>query len=147
MNIRFQKLHPDAVLPQYAHGPEDAAADLCSVEDTVIPAGEGRAVGTGLAFEIPQGVAGIVWDRSGLAFKHGITTLAGMIDSGYRGEVRVYLFNTGTEPFTVAKGDRIAQFVFVDVHHAQFEETAELDDSTRGTHAFGSTGGFGSKGK
>lgn len=140
MNIRVKKLNEHAQVPKFVRGAEDAAADLHATESVEIPAGQGRAIGTGLAFEIPQGTAGIVWDRSGLAFKHGLTTFAGLIDSGYRGEVKVYLHNAGTESYKVEKGERIAQFVFVDVHHVVFEEADELSESVRLDGGFGSSG-------
>lgn len=140
MNIRVKKLNEHAQVPKFVRGAEDAAADLYATEDVTIPAGEGRAIGTGLAFEIPQGTAGVVWDRSGLAFKHGLTTFSGLIDSGYRGEVKVYLHNTGKEPYLIATGDRIAQFLFVDVHHVVFEEADELSESVRLDGGFGSSG-------
>ncbi len=140
MRVPIKRLQPAARVPAYQHGEEDAAVDLCSVEAGTIPAGQGRAFGTGLAFELPTGTVGLVWDRSGLAFKQGVTVLGGMIDSGYRGEVKVYLHNTGAEPVEIKPGDRIAQFLIIKHEHATFEESDALGDSSRGAGGFGSTG-------
>ncbi len=141
MNISVRLLRPEARLPRRAH-PGDAGADLHAAEPVVIPAGERRDVGTGLAFAIPEGYAGFVHARSGLAFKHGImiTNAPGLIDSGYRGEVRVSLFNSGSEPFAIEVGDRIAQLVIQAVEVPVFEEAPTLDDTERGAGGFGSTG-------
>ncbi len=108
----------------------------------MIPAGERREVGTGLAVAIPEGYGGFVQPRSGLAFKHGImlTNSPGLIDAGYRGEVRVSLYNSGREPFTVAVGERIAQLVIQRVEEPGFVATDELPDTTRGQGGFGSSG-------
>ena len=141
MNLPVLLLHPAAQLPRRAH-PGDAGADLFSVEEVVIPAGGRRDVGTGIALAIPSGHAGFVQPRSGLAFKHGIMVVnsPGLIDAGYRGEVRVALYNSGREPFTVAVGERIAQLVVQKVEQAEFVATDELPDTTRGQGGFGSSG-------
>ena len=129
--------------PTYAH-PGDAGADLASAESVVIKAAGGRAlVATGMRIAIPEGYAGFVLPRSGLALKHGVTCLntPGLIDSGYRGEVKVLLVNTDpTEDFKVEIGDRIAQLVIQQVEQAAFESVDELDDHVRGDGGFGSTG-------
>lgn len=141
MKVRIKKLHKEATTPRYHHGAhEDAAVDLHATEGAVIPPHRGLSFGTGVAFEMPAGVAGLVWDRSGLAFKNGLTTLGGMIDPGYRGEVKVYLYNTSSEPFTVNVGDRIAQMIFVSYHQVELEEVEELSESERGDSGFGQTG-------
>jgi dUTP pyrophosphatase len=134
-------LHPAARLPQRAH-PGDAGADLFSVEEVTIPAGERRDVGTGLALAIPAGHAGFVLPRSGLAFKHGIMVVnsPGLIDAGYRGEVRVALYNSGNEPLLVGVGERIAQLVMHRVEEPEFVATAELPETIRGDGGFGSSG-------
>ena len=141
MNLPVRLLHPAAQLPRRAH-PGDAGADLFSVEEVVIPAGDRRDVGTGIALAIPSGYAGFVQPRSGLAFKHGIMVVnsPGLIDAGYRGEVRVALYNSGREPFTVAVGERIAQLVVQKVEEAEFLATDELPDTSRGQGGFGSSG-------
>jgi dUTP pyrophosphatase len=139
MVIRVKKLSPEAQVPQYQRE-DDAACDLHATGSVEIPVGEGRGIGTGLAFEIPKGYVGLVRDRSGLAFKQNLTTFGGVIDPGYRGELKVYLHNAGKEPYTVEKGERIAQFLFMPVEHVTFEEADELSESDRSDAAFGSSG-------
>ena len=126
-------------LPEYASAGA-AGADLRASEETVIAAGARAAVATGLRLEIPPGHVGLVWPRSGLAVRHGIDTLAGVVDSDYRGEVRVVLVNHGEEPFRIARGDRIAQLLIQRVERALFRPEAELEASGRGEGGFGSTG-------
>lgn len=137
------RLDPDLPLPTYAK-PGDAGLDLLASEDVVLAPGGGRAlVPTGIAIAIPEGYAGFVQPRSGLAAKHGVTCLntPGLIDSGYRGELKVLLVNTdSTEPFEVRRGERIAQLVVQAVEHVRWREVAELDDSERGEGGFGHTG-------
>ena len=141
MELAVKLLHPEAKLPRRAH-PGDAGADLFSVEEIIIPPGERRDVGTGLALAIPGGYAGFVQPRSGLAFKHGIMVVnsPGLIDAGYRGEVRVSLYNSGNDPFVVRRGERIAQLVVQRVEDAEFVATADLPDTVRGEGGFGSSG-------
>jgi len=141
LNISVKLLSPEARLPKRAH-PGDAGVDLCSVEAVDIPGGERRDVGTGLALAIPEGFAGFVQPRSGLAFRHGIMVVnsPGLIDTGYRGEVRVALFNSGTESFHVAVGDRIAQLVIQRIEEAAFTACTELPSTSRGEGGFGSSG-------
>lgn len=141
MELEVRLLHPRAQLPRRAH-PGDAGADLFSVEEVVIPAGERRDVGTGVALAIPVGHGGFVQPRSGLAFKHGImlTNSPGLIDAGYRGEVRVSLYNSGAEPFTVGVGERIAQLVIQRVEEPDFVAVDELGHTRRGQGGFGSSG-------
>lgn len=140
MNIRIKKLHPDAHLPAYAHGPkEDAGLDLRAVERMVLQPGVAQAVPIGLAIELPPGYEAQVRPRSGLALKHSLTVNFGTIDPGYRGEIRVVMFNLGREDYTVEKGDRIAQLVIGRYEGIQWEE-GELGDSARGAGGFGSSG-------
>jgi dUTP pyrophosphatase len=141
VELAVKLLHPAAQLPRQAH-PGDAGADLFSVEEVTIPAGERRDVGTGLALAIPCGYAGFVQPRSGLAFKHGIMVVnsPGLIDAGYRGEVRVSLYNSGREPFVVHVGERIAQLVLHKVEEAAFVAAVELPETVRGEGGFGSSG-------
>jgi len=126
-------------LPTYA-SPGAAGADLRASEAVEIPPGSRAAVPTGLKLQIPAGQVGLVWPRSGLAVRHGIDTLAGVIDSDYRGEVRVVLVNHGPGPFSIAPGDRIAQLLIQRVERAAFAAAAELRDTERGEGGFGSTG-------
>jgi dUTP pyrophosphatase len=141
VDIEVELLHPLARMPARAHV-DDGGADLFSVEKTVIPPRGRRDIGTGIAVAIPAGHAGFVQPRSGLAFKHGIMLVnsPGLIDSGYRGEVRVALYNSGDEPFAVAPGDRIAQLVVQKVEAPTFVEVGGLDGTGRGAGGFGSSG-------
>jgi dUTP pyrophosphatase len=126
-------------LPEY--GSEGAAgADLRASEAVVIPPGGRAAVPTAVRLEIPRGHAGLVWPRSGLAVRHGIDTLAGVIDSDYRGEVKVVLVNHGDQPFAIAAGDRIAQLLLQRVERATFQAADAVRDTGRGSGGFGSTG-------
>ncbi len=137
------QLDPDLPLPSYGRE-HDAGADLVAGEDvTLAPAGGRALVGTGVAVAIPEGYAGFVQPRSGLALGHGVTCLntPGLIDSGYRDELRVLLVNTDPElAYEVHRGDRIAQLVIQRVERAAFTVTSELPPSERGSGGFGSTG-------
>lgn len=137
------RLDPDLPLPAYARA-GDAGADLVAREGVVVKAGGGRAlVPTGIAVAIPDGFAGFVQPRSGLALRHGVTCLnaPGLIDSGYRDEVRVLLVNTDpSDDFAVRRGDRIAQLVIQRVEHAEWRVVDALDDTERGAGGFGHTG-------
>jgi dUTP pyrophosphatase len=127
--------------PIYAQ-PGDAGADLKSTEDVVIPAGSWKLVGTGVKVAMPDGYVGLVHPRSGLAAKQGITVLntPGTVDAGYRGEIKVNLYNASSEDFQVKRGDRIAQLVFQEVSRAKFIQVTELPETARGEAGFGSTG-------
>jgi len=141
--IPVQRLNSDLPLPNYAK-PGDAGADLIANEEVTLAPGGGRAlVGTGIAVAIPSGYAGFVQPRSGLALRHGITCLntPGLIDSGYRDELKVLLVNTDpSEPYEVHRGDRIAQLVIQKVEEVTWEESDELDDTERGLGGFGHSG-------
>jgi dUTP pyrophosphatase len=126
-------------LPAYASA-SAAGADLCASEALVLEPGARAAVPTALRLAIPPGHVGLVWPRSGLAVRHGIDTLAGVIDSDYRGEVRVVLVNHGAEPFRIAAGDRIAQLLVQRVERAAFSDSDSLEETPRGEGGFGSTG-------
>ncbi|MGH2892014.1 MAG: dUTP diphosphatase [Solirubrobacteraceae bacterium] len=142
MNLRIARLHERARLPTRAHD-GDAGLDLYALQDALLAPGERAAVPTGIAVEIPPGQAGLVLPRSGLATRHGISVVnaPGLIDSGYRGEVRVLLLNTDrTQPFQIAAGDRIAQLVLVRVELPELVEVDSLSDSVRGAGGFGSSG-------
>lgn len=142
MKLRIRKLHADAILPQYAHGPEeDAGMDLCSVADALLEPNIPQAVPTGLSLELPPGYEAQIRPRSGLAFKHAISVAnsPGTIDPGYRGEVKVILINLGRQAYQVNKGDRIAQMVIAQYVAVEVEE-GELSDTARGEGGFGSSG-------
>lgn len=129
-------------LPHYATAGA-AGMDIVSAEDVTLAPGARHAVATGLAVAIPQGYEIQVRPRSGLALKHGITVpnTPGTIDSDYRGELKVIMINHGTDPFPIARGDRVAQLVLAPVTQAAWAEVSELDDTARGAGGFGSTGG------
>ena len=136
--VRVQ-LSGGGVLPRYG-SPGAAGADLFAAESVTVGPGERAAVRTGLEIELPPGTVGLVWPRSGLAVRHGVDTLAGVIDSDYRGEVKVVLINHGREPFHVAPGDRVAQLLVQRVEQVDFTAEADLTATTRGAAGFGSTG-------
>jgi dUTP pyrophosphatase len=139
--LRVRRIHPDAQMPAGAY-PGDAGLDLASVEDVVLGPGERRTVATGLAVAIPPGHGGFVQPRSGLAARHGITVVnsPGLIDSGYRGELKVVLLNTdAAEPFHVRPGDRIAQLVVLALPQVEVIEASDLPPSERAERGFGSS--------
>jgi dUTP pyrophosphatase len=142
MKVRIKKLHRDAALPEYAHGPgEDAGMDLRALQGAVLMPGVPQAVPTGLAIEVPPGYEAQIRPRSGLALRHAITlpNAPATIDPGYRGEIRIILLNLGREAYHVHAGDRIAQLVIARYEAVEWEET-ELNDSRRGQGGFGSSG-------
>jgi dUTP pyrophosphatase len=142
VELRVRLLQEGARLPSRAHH-GDAGLDLHAVESASIAPGERASVGTGVALEIPPGHAGLVLPRSGLAARNGIALVnsPGLIDSGYRGEVRVLLLNTDRErPFEIEQGDRIAQLVVTPLAEAEPLEAPELAESSRGEGGFGSSG-------
>jgi dUTP pyrophosphatase len=140
MQIRIKKFHPDAALPVYAHGPgEDAGLDLRAVESIVLSPGIAHGVPTGIAIELPPGFEAQVRPRSGMALKHSVTVNFGTIDPGYRGEIRVIMFNLGLADYTIEKGDRIAQLVVARYEAIDWQES-DLADSERGAGGFGSSG-------
>ena len=142
MSLRVTRLDERAILPSRAYD-GDAGLDLYSVEEAMLAPGARASVGTGIAVEIPDGHAGLVLPRSGLAARHGIALVnaPGLIDAGYRGEIRVLLLNTDrTEPFAIAAGDRIAQLLLVRVQTPEVIEVDALAASDRGAGGFGSSG-------
>ena len=141
IELPIQRLHADAVVPQRAYT-GDAGLDLASSERVELGPGKRALVGTGLAVAIPEGYAGFVQPRSGLAARHGLTIVnsPGLVDSGYRGELRVVLLNTDrTEPFVVEPGMRIAQLVVLPIPELELVEVDELPSSERGVRGFGSS--------
>ena len=144
MILEVQRLDPRATLPTRAHA-GDAGFDLYAMEAVTLEPGERALVRTGVAIALPEGHAGLVLPRSGLAARHGIALVnaPGLIDEGYRGEVKVLLLNTDRrEAFAMAPGDRIAQLVLVAVPAAEAVEVAELGATERGNGGFGSSGGW-----
>jgi dUTP pyrophosphatase len=140
--LRVRRLDQRAKLPSRAHA-GDAGLDLHALEDCVLEPGERQSIRTGIAVEIPPGLAGLVLPRSGLARRHGIALVnaPGLIDAGYRGEVQVLLLNSDRrERFTVSAGDRVAQLVLVRIELPAVEDVPELASSDRGEGGFGSSG-------
>ena len=145
MRLEYALLREGGRAPSRAHE-HDAGLDLHAAEEAVLGPGERATVGTGIAIALPPGTAGLVLPRSGLAARHGITlaNAPGLIDAGYRGELRVLLLNTDpAHPFAVAIGDRIAQLVVVSVEAPALVESVGLSPTARGSGGFGSSGGFG----
>ena len=126
-------------IPSYAH-PGDAGADLKASESLIVPARGQALVSTGLCIELPEGHAGLIWPRSGLAVKHSLDSGAGVIDAKYRGEIKVLLFNHSDENFTIEPGDRIAQLLVQKVENINFLPVESLDETERNLGGFGSTG-------
>lgn len=139
LTIKIKKLIPDAVVPNYAHV-GDAGMDVYASEDVHIKKGERMKVPTGIAMEIPEGYVGLVWDKSGLSMNHGLKTLGGVIDAGYRGEIMIGIINLSNEDYTIGKGRKVAQILIQKVETSNIQETEELGDSHRGEKGFGSTG-------
>jgi len=138
--VRVKLLSPDVKTPGYAH-PGDAGMDVYANEDVTLQPGQRHAVATGFATEFPSDYVALVWDRSSMAVKKGIKTMAGVVDSGYRGEWKVVMINLGDEAVTIQKGDKIAQAIFQQFSAATIEVVEDLEDSSRGAGGFGSTGG------
>ena len=142
MKIRIKRLHPEAYLPAYAHGPlEDAGMDVRTIETAVLEPNVPAALATGLALEIPPGCEVQIRPRSGLALKHAITlpNSPATIDPGYRGELKIILLNLGKAPYQIHAGDRVAQLVVARYEAVEWEE-GELAESVRGAGGFGSSG-------
>ena len=142
MKIRIKKIHDDAHLPEYAHGPlEDAGMDVRTIETAMLEPNVPRALATGLALEIPPGYEVQIRPRSGLALKHALTlpNSPATIDPGYRGELKVILLNLGKNPYQVHAGDRVAQMVVAKSEAVEWD-VGELGESVRGEGGFGSSG-------
>jgi dUTP pyrophosphatase len=140
MELKIKKIHPAAKLPAYGHA-GDAGLDLCSCLETEVGPGEVRAVPTGLQMAIPAGHVGLIWDKSGLSLE-AVHRLAGVVDAGYRGEVKVVLANLGRRPFKVSLGMKIAQMLIQPVQSVEVVESEVLSETSRGQGGFGSTGKF-----
>jgi len=139
MKILVKKLDPEAKVPQFAlEG--DVGMDLYSVQDVILKSGERVPCKTGIAIKIPEGCAGLIWDKSGPSHKFGIKTLGGVFDSNYTGEWMIGLINLGQENFEIKKGQKIAQVLFQKVENPEVEETNKLPETNRGEGRHGSTG-------
>jgi len=139
MKLQIQRLDKEVELPSY-HYEHDIGLDLRSREQKVIDPGQQVVVKTGLKIALPKDHAGLIWDRSGLAAKHSIKTMGGVVDPGYRGELMVIMANLGSQPFTVEKGMKIAQLLVQPVTTLPIEEVEDLDATQRGEKGFGSSG-------
>lgn len=137
--LRISKLEKDSIIPSRANA-SDAGYDLYAVIETIIPARGRGLIRTGIAMEIPSGHVGLIWPRSGLAVKAGLDVLAGVIDSGYRGEICIVLQNHTDHDYIVRKHDRAAQILIQEVTTVQIKTVSNLDKSDRGTGGFGSSG-------
>jgi len=140
MEMKAKKIHKDAKLPSYGHV-GDAGLDLFSVMECVLKGGEARAISTGIQIAIPDGYVGLIWDKSGVSLKN-IHRLAGVIDSGYRGEIKVVMTNLSTEAFSIEKGMKIAQMLIQPIVKVKVIDSDVLDETTRGENGFGSTGKY-----
>ncbi|MFH1682767.1 MAG: dUTP diphosphatase [Candidatus Woesearchaeota archaeon] len=139
MTIKIKKLNEDAIIPRYAN-PGDAGMDFYSNENVLINPGERKLVSTGISMAIPEGYVGLIWDKSGIASKHGMKTMAGVIDSSYRGEIKILLHNLNIEEYKIEKGNKIAQMLIQPVEQKEIIEVDELSETERGAGGFGSTG-------
>ncbi len=139
MKIKIKKLTESAIVPKFAHD-DDAGMDIFSDEDIIIDSGKRVAVKTGIAMEFPKDYAALIWDKSGVAMNKGLTKLAGVFDSCYRGEYKIVMYNLSGEAVKINKGEKIAQIVFHKIEHPEVEICDELSNSERGCGRFGSTG-------
>jgi dUTP pyrophosphatase len=139
MILKIKKLNADAIVPKYATK-DDAGMDLFAIENIELSPMERVQIGTGIAMEIPEGYVGLIWDKSGLSHKFGIKTLGGVIDSGYRGEIKIGVINLGKEKYIFEKGHKVAQMIIQKKESPEIIETDCLSDSERGDGCFGSTG-------
>jgi len=139
MTIKIKKLNQEATLPRYAKE-HDAGMDLFSNETLSLQPNERKLISTGISMAIPKGYVGLIWDKSGLASKHGLKTMAGVIDSGYRGEIKILVHNLSNKPYTIESGNKVAQMLIQPVEQKQLLEVSELDETNRGEGGFGSAG-------
>ncbi|MFT4261424.1 MAG: dUTP diphosphatase [Candidatus Woesearchaeota archaeon] len=139
MKIKFKKLTENAIIPRYAH-PGDAGMDLFSKENKTLKPGERYLFKLGIAMELEPGYAFIIKDKSSIPFKYGVTTLGGVVDAGYRGDIGVIMLNTSNQEVTFEKGQKIAQAIILKIETPQIEEVQEISQTSRGQGGFGSTG-------
>jgi|APSaa5957512535_1039671.scaffolds.fasta_scaffold29933_1 dUTP pyrophosphatase len=140
MTVLIKKLNENAKLPVYAHQ-GDAGMDFFSSESLTIKSKQRALVSTGISMAIPNGFVGLIWDKSGLAAKQGLTALGGVIDSGYRGEIKIIIYNTNDQDYQIEAGQKIAQMLIQKIESPQLVQTTDFDqDTSRGEGGFGSTG-------
>lgn len=141
MKLQFKQLHPDAKLPSYGHS-TDAGMDLYTIEEILFQPGEQKFIPTGLAMNLPEGYAALVWDKGSIGFNKGLKSLGGVLDSGYTGEIIISLINLSHTTQVIEKGAKCAQLLIQKVEYCNIEWTDTLLDSSRGEGGFGSTGKF-----
>lgn len=139
MQIKIKKLHPNAVIPSYAHV-GDAGMDVRTVTDITLEPGIPVRIPTGLSMELPEGYVALIWDKSGLASKYGLKTLGGVIEHTYRGEYQVAMINLTQQPYEFKQGDKVAQLLIQPIVTADPIEVDQLSETERGDGSFGSTG-------
>ena len=139
MKLIIEKIYADSNLPAYGY-PGDAGLDLFAYTDVSLAPGKRESIPTGIKMAIPEGYVGLVWDKSGMAFKRGIKSMGGVVDSGYRGEISICLINLSEETQEIKKGDKIAQMVIQPFVSAEVEEGKLAPDTVRGDKGFGSSG-------
>ena len=139
MKINIKKLYENSKVPTFAHS-SDAGMDLYTPNRIEIGPMQRVRIGTGIAFEIPDGYVGLIWDKSGVSYRQGLKLLGGVVDSGYRGEVLIGVINLSTETIVFEAGEKVAQMLIQKVERPEFIAVDELTDTERGTGAFGSTG-------
>lgn len=140
MELKTKRIHKDAKLPHYGHK-GDAGLDIFSTIDCVLRKREVKAIPTGIKVAIPEGYVGLIWDKSGVSLE-GVHRLAGVVDSGYRGEVKIVMANLSDEPFSIEKGMKIAQLLIQPVVEVEVIEVEDLEATPRGENGFGSTGKY-----
>jgi dUTP pyrophosphatase len=142
MRLRVKRISAGAKIPVYQH-PGDAGMDLYAAEEVTLAAGEVKAVPTGIQMAIPDGYVGLIWDKSGISLR-GVHRLAGVVDAGYRGEVKVVMVNLSKEPYVFKKGQKVAQMLIQPVEMAEIVDVGDgdLDNTARGAGGFGSTGHY-----
>lgn len=139
MKLKIKKLHPDAIIPSYAHE-GDAGMDLFAPERVELLPGERKSIPLGLSMEIPYGYVILLWDKSGISHKFGLKSFGGVVDSGYRGEVCAGIMNLSDKPYVFEKGNKVIQMLIQKVEEMEVEEVDGLSESMRGAGGFGSTG-------
>ena len=139
MVIKIKKLSENVILPKFAN-PGDAGMDFYANETINLQPNERKLVSTGISMAIPKGYVGLIWDKSGLASKHGLKTMAGVIDSGYRGEIKILILNLSNESYVIESGKKIAQMLIQPIEQKEIIEVNDLDETYRGDGGFGSTG-------
>ncbi|MFH0857031.1 MAG: dUTP diphosphatase [bacterium] len=140
MRLNIKKLHPDAIIPCFAHT-DDAGMDLFALKETLLQPGEKKNISTGIAAEIPDGYVGLIWDKGGMA-NQCLHTIAGVIDAGYRGDITILIINLSNKEVIIKKGQKFAQMLIQKIERPEIAEVSELSSTARHDGKFGSTGKF-----